>query len=403
MENGEKEAKSSERLNLVTGACGFTGSLLVQRLLDDGEKVIATDLARAFEHPKNKMIFENKGIDFSHENCKVIPSDLTDKESLKKLFEKPVTHVFHTASLYDYSASMEILKKINIDGFYNLIDLVIEQKSLERFIHWSTCGVFGKPYTAKQGDKCNIPFSEYYNSSPKNTPFEQDEPDGTNLVNDYSVTKWKQEQIAWKYHREKGLPLTVVRPAPLYGPGSDYGHGGIVITINQGLVPRIPKDARNYITTSVHVEDMVRFAIYIADKDFALGEDYNVVDDSVISYSEFIRYLSLLLGRRMPEIPFVNLALLRPFMIFAAKLWLKLEQKWGVPRIRVFEVGSATYMSSSYWISNKKSKETGYVYRYPDVREGMRDTIDWFRHVGWLDKKYNPKAIWQENMELDGK
>ena len=59
MENGEKEAKSSERLNLVTGACGFTGSLLVQRLLDDGEKVIATDLARAFEHPKNKMIFEN--------------------------------------------------------------------------------------------------------------------------------------------------------------------------------------------------------------------------------------------------------------------------------------------------------------------------------------------------------
>lgn len=387
----------TERLNLVTGACGFTGSTLVKKLCDDGQKVIATDLARAFEHPKNKMIFENKGIDFSRPNCQVIPSDLTDKESLKKLFGKPVTHIFHTASLYDYSAPMEILVKINIDGFYNFIDLAIEQKSLKHFIHWSTCGVFGKPYTAKSG-KCNIPFTEDYTSSPKNTPFEQDEPTGTNLVNDYSVTKWKQEQIAWKYHREKGLPLTVVRPAPLYGPGSDYGHGGIVLTINRGFVPRIPKDARNYITTSVHIDDMVGFACYIADKDFALGEDYDVVDDSVISYSEFVRYLALLVGRRMPEMPFVNLALMRPFMIFAARLWLKLEEKWGIPRIRVFEVGSATYMSSSYWISNKKSKEAGYKYRYPDVKEGMRDTIDWFRRVGWLDKKYNPKAIWQENM-----
>ncbi len=387
----------TERLNVVTGACGFTGAGLVKKLCDEGQKVIATDLARAFEHPKNKMIFENKGIDFSHANCQVIPSDLTDKESLKKLFEQPVTHIFHTASLYDYSAPIEILRKINIDGFYNLIDLAVECKSLKRFIHWSTCGVFGKPYTAKSG-KCNIPFTEDYTSSPKNTPFEQDQPTGTNLVNDYSVTKWKQEQIAWKYHREKGLPLTVVRPAPLYGPGSDYGHGGIVITINKGFVPRIPKDARNYITTSVHVDDMVRFAVYIADKDFGLGEDYDVVDDSVISYSEFIKYLALLLGRRMPEIPFVNLALLRPFMIWAAGFWYKLEQRFGIPRIRVFEVGSATYMSSSYWISNRKTKEAGFVYRYPDVREGMRDTIDWFRRVGWLDKSYNPKAIWQENM-----
>jgi dihydroflavonol-4-reductase len=388
----------TEKLNLVTGACGFTGSHLVQKLLDEGQKVIATDLARAFEHPKNKMIFENIGTDFSHPNCQVIPSDLTDKESLKKLFEQPVTHIFHTASLYDYSAPMDILKKINIDGFINLVDLAVNHKSLKRFIHWSTCGVFGKPYTARDGKLCNIPFTEDYTSSPKNTPFEQDQPTGTHLVNDYSVTKWKQEQIAWKYHREKGLPLTVVRPAPLYGPGSDYGHGGIVLTINRGLLPTIPKDARNYITTSVHIEDMVRFAIYIADKDFALGEDYDVVDDGVISYEEFIRYLALLLGRRMGSIPFIRQTWLRPFMIWAAGFWFKLEQRFGIPRIRVFEVGSATYMSSSYWISNKKTKEAGFVYRYPDVKEGMRDTVDWFRRVGWLDKSYNPKAIWQENM-----
>ena len=85
-------------------------------------------------------------------------------------------------------------------------------------------------------------------------------------------------------------------------------------------------------------------------------------------------------------------------MVAAAKTWLKLEQTLNVSRVRVFEVGSATYVSSSYWISNKKSKEAGYIYRYPDVREGMRDTIDWFRRVGWLDKAYNPRGVWHENM-----
>lgn len=388
----------TERLNLVTGACGFTGAGLVQKLLDQGQRVIATDLGRAFEHPKTKLICKHKGIDFSHPHCEVIPSDLTDKESLKPLLQKPVTHLFHTASLYDYSASMDILKKVNIEGFINLADLAIEQKSIVRFIHWSTCGVFGKPYTAKSGKLCNIPFTEDFSSSPKSTPLNQDQPTGAHLVNDYSVTKWKQEQIAWQYHREKGLPLTVVRPAPLYGPGSDYGHGGIILTINKGLVPFIPKDSRNYITTSVHIDDMVNFAEFIANQEFALGEDYNVVDDSIISYSEFMKYIALLLGRRMPEAPLLNLALLRPFMIFAAKAWLTLEKKYKIPRVRVFEVGSATYMSSSYWISNKKTKETGFVYRYPDVREGLRDTIDWFRRVGWLDKSYNPKGIWMESM-----
>jgi nucleoside-diphosphate-sugar epimerase len=398
-EKKQSRSTTDRRINLVTGACGFTGSHLVKQLLDSGQKVIATDLPRSFEHPKNRMIFQNIGLDYSHKNCKVIPSDLTDQTSLKALFKQPVTHLFHTASLYDYSASMEILEKVNIEGSINLFELAVKHKSLKRFLHWSTCGVFGKPHTAKEGEKCNIPFTEDACSSPKNTPFDQDEPDGTNLVNDYSVTKWKQEQIAWKYHREQGLPLTVLRPAPLYGPGSDYGHGGILIAINKGYVPIVPVDSKNYITVSVNIEDMAGFAVYIADKKFAIGEDYNVVDDSIVSYHEFMHYLGLLLGRRMYDIPFLNMRRMQPLMIAAAKLWTELEERYGVRRIRVFEVGSATYMSSSYWISNRKTKDAGYKYRYPDVREGMRDTVDWFRRVGWLEKSYNPYGIWKENME----
>ena len=53
-------------------------------------------------------------------------------------------------------------------------------------------------------------------------------------------------------------------------------------------------------------------------------------------------------------------------------------------RPQMLEIQSATYMASSYWLSNRKSQETGFEYLYPDVREGMKDTITWMRQKGWL-------------------
>ena len=143
----------TEKLNLVTGACGFSGSALVKELLDSGERVIATDLPRAFEHPKNKFIFKRLGIDFAHPYCTVIPSNLLIPESLDPLFAEPITHVFHTASLYDYSADIETLRRVNVDGSLHLFKRAARHEPLQRFVHWSTCGIFGKPYTARDGSR----------------------------------------------------------------------------------------------------------------------------------------------------------------------------------------------------------------------------------------------------------
>lgn len=379
---GEEDVAISERLNLVTGACGFSGSHLVKHLLDEGQRVIATDLAASFEDEKNVGIFRSIGPDFSHEHCTVIPSDLTDIETLRPLFERPITHVFHTASLYNYSARMDVLQAVNIGGFQNLLD-AMEDVRIERFVHWSTCGVFGHPYPLSAKGKGNLPFTED-SSSPKNQPFESGHPEGTYIVNDYSVTKWKQEQMAWRACREKGLPLTVIRPAPIYGPGSRYGHGGIVLTIHKGLVPFIPRDAHNYITTSVHVDDLTRFAYYISNRDDAIGEDFNVVDNSIISYAEFLHYIALLVGRRMFEVPFIRLTRAKYAAKAVTRMWRVLTERWGVPYVSVFEVGSAPYIGSSYWLSNKKTRDWGFEYKYPNVRDGLRDTIQWFREVGWL-------------------
>jgi nucleoside-diphosphate-sugar epimerase len=373
----------SKRTNLVTGACGFTGMYVVKELLDNDEDVVATDLGEALDDPDNRRKARSIGLDFDDPNLELVAANLLEPATLDDLFDGwDIDRVFHIASLYDYSASLDKLRAINVDGTRNLLEVAVDA-DLDRFVHWSTCGVFGKPYTAADGDKVNVPFNEE-SSSPKTTAPNAEGPVGTHLVNDYSVSKWEQEKLVWDRHRNDDLPLTVVRPAPIYGPGSSYGHGGIILTIAAGLVPAIPADARNYITTSVHVADVAGFAVHIADKQEGLGEDYNIVDDSVISYYEFLNYIALLCGRELGEVPGLKMKQLKPIMVHAAMLWRWLEKKFGIPRVRVFEIQSAHYMSSSYWISNRKSLETGYEYRFPEVKEGLKDTIAWFRDMGWL-------------------
>lgn len=392
-------AAKGNRLNLVTGACGFAGSHLVKMLLDDNQKVIATDLAKAFQHPKNRFIYKNIGLDFSNPNCQIIPSDLIEKESLQALFQQPVTHVFHTASLYDYSAPMALLEKINVQGGRNLFEIAVKHKGLKRFFHWSTCGVFGKPHTAKEGKQCNIPFTEASCSSPRNTPIEQDQPTGTHLVNDYSVTKWKQEQIAWKMHREEGLPLTVIRPAPLYGPGSDYGHGGIGLDHQQGAFARYPQ-GREELHHLLGARGRHRRLppLHRRERRHHRGG---------LQRGGRQHYLLLRLHQlhRPPPGPENGHHPLHPHAVPAAGHDLHRQhladargeiQGPAGPGFR----GCLGHLHVLVLLdSNKKTKDTGYRYHYPDVREGLRDLIDWFRCVGWLDKSYRPEAAWKEFIE----
>ena len=131
----------------------------------------------------------------------------------------------------------------------------------------------------------------------------------------------------------------------------------------RGLVPVIPADSRNFITASVHVSDLTEFACWIAEQPGAIGEDYNVADNSVISYAEFMHYIALLVGRRMWDIPLVFMPPARWVAIRAAKLWAELERRFGVPRCASSRCSRRPTSASSYWISNRKTLRAGFAYQ----------------------------------------
>ncbi|MHA1821112.1 MAG: NAD-dependent epimerase/dehydratase family protein, partial [Promethearchaeota archaeon] len=286
---------------LVTGALGHTGTFLVNLLVKKGWKVVAMDLDpnRRKNIMKKETVFSNKfkymSIDLP--GVTFIPADLTDKESLRKLFtpeNRDYDVIFHPASLYDYFAELDILMKINVDGLKNLLEVIEEaykekaeqeggEVKLPRFIHWSTCGVYGEPK---------------YKKDEKGFPIPADEDTDYDPPNNYSISKREQELALKEFAKRTNLPYTIIRPAPIYGPHQTYGAFHIFYTVNKVghmVLPIIFPKRKKLMMPMIHIEDLVEAAFFLWDKEEAIGETYNIVGDSTTE-EDFMEFLYQELG-----------------------------------------------------------------------------------------------------------
>lgn len=402
------------KVDVVTGACGFSGNYVVKHLLEKGRKVRATDLEGAYDKPQSVEFRKLLDVDYERDGVEWVPADLTKKETLAPLFKKgDVGCLFHTASLYDYSAPWEALERINIGGVTNLLEAAVEGK-VGRMIHWSTCGVYGhsnfpgsylegwpglrfaemawnllvrpwqKDPTFKRPARrpTNQPMSEDHVSTPKNT--EGDTPTGTDFSNEYSRSKWKQEQTVWKYHREKGLPVTVVRPAPIYGPGTNYGATGLVMELAEGVTPVYAAGSKDFLFGgNVHARDMARAVVFLSEKPESIGEDYNVSDACLVTHREAIEFAMCLLGRKIYFVPGLPMSAAQKLIMSLGKLMNWLDRRYPqFRRSRIYDLGQLNYLTLGVWIPNKKLKSLGFEFEYPDFKQGVADTIAWLIQNG---------------------
>ncbi len=336
------ETMTKERVVLVTGACGFVGSHLVDYLLQ-----MAGTVVRATDLPSADRAFQNPSSEFVH-------SDLRDLDSLRQVVQG-VDVIYHAASLFRYSASWEDLCAVNVDGTRNLVAAAIEAGT-SKLVLISSSGVYG---------------------ASRSLPIREEEPKRPS--NAYERSKWEQELAVQETCLGSRLGTVILRPAPIYGPRNRYGIATIIQMIAKGQFPVISENL-NKLVPLVHVADVVGAAVHLTDRPRAIGEAYIVVDDSTYRKYDLFSSLAPLLDTKVyhTQIPTPRIAL-RTLARWSE--WKARHITHSKPKV---ELATVDMMYNGYWYSNSKLKATGYRLLYPDPRIGLKDTIDWYRLHGWL-------------------
>jgi len=345
-----------EGLVLVTGSGGFNGRYTLELLLREGYSVRATDLELG-ERTANRSYYDSLGVEF-------VPSDLTKPKTLGPALES-VKYIMHTASLFDYSATLRDNNKINVDGGRNLLDAAVAVGA-KKLILWSTMGVYGN--------------QEIF-------PVTEENP--INPGNDYEISKAAQEELFLDYGEKGRIAVAIMRPSPIYGPGNRYGFINIIKLSAVGPIIPVPTkfDVR---LPSVHVKDVTRAGVFLleAPDSKTNGEIFNVMDDSNIKLPDFLHFVAGMLGK--PALV-INMPLNKNIIMELGHATAKFSAfgaKNFTHKRPVLEDATINYLAYNYIFSNEKIKKLGFKFEYPDIRVGLIEMFDWIK-----EENYEPMRL----------
>jgi dihydroflavonol-4-reductase len=354
----------SGKLALITGAAGYSAPWVIEKLLEQGWKVRATDLI-----PGNLSQRFGDKVEFMSGN-------LTKPETLKTLLAD-VDIVFHPAAVFSYSAPMDLLRKVNVEGTKNLLDLCLKSQ-VKKMVLWSSVAVYGS---------CD---PKFYRIPIKELPMDQINPRSEGK---YDISKREQEIAARKYWDENKFPISFMRLAPLYGSGSYYGMYALFRYIYEEVLSICPSNL-GYGKGSipmVHSEDVARAAIHLSDPTKYNGESYNVADDYTLDMIETISYIANLTHSKFRPIIPMPMKVIALFFSFIGKwsLWEAQHLKAkidGKPPLPGLESDLLVYLNGNYRFDNSKLKSTGFEFKWADRKIGLADVIDWYNKNGWYKR-----------------
>lgn len=173
---------------LVTGACGFIGSHLVRRLVQDGAEVHAMT-------PTVSSVFPVRLADVANE-IRLVEANITDRQAMDHVVStvRP-EFVAHLAAFTHVGKSFQRVDEniqSNVQGTVNLLQAL--GGDYERFVYTGTSEIYG-----------DVP-----------VPFKEDGP--VNPVSPYSVSKYAGERYCRMFHQAYDWPITCLRPFNAYGP-----------------------------------------------------------------------------------------------------------------------------------------------------------------------------------------
>jgi ornithine--oxo-acid transaminase len=249
---------SRDDVCLVTGASGFIGGRLAQRLVSEGHQVRC--LVRA---GSDTAQLEQLGVELA-------VGDLTNERSLARAVEG-CNYVFHCGALVSDWATTQEITQTNVHGTRSLLE-ACASASVQRFIHFSTTDVYGHPDGAA--------IEETHTAS--------------GFSNWYAQTKLLAEAEVRRAEAERSLDAVILRPATVYGPGSRDVVGEIARAI-RGRKMLLVGGGRA-IAGLCYVDNLIDAAVLALDHEAALGQAFNISDGLDVTWREFTDGLAEGLG-----------------------------------------------------------------------------------------------------------
>lgn len=268
---------------LVTGASGFIGSHLVERLLEGGAKVRA--LVR---YNSRREIGHLKGLDSP--NLEIMLGDVRDPGSADRAAQG-CSAVYHLAALiaipYSYHAPHSFIDT-NVKGTLHLLEAARRHK-VGRFVHTSTSEVYGTAQYA--------PMDEAHPLQPQSP---------------YAASKVGADMLALSFHRSFGLPVVVLRPFNTFGPRQSLRAVIPTVLAQAAFGSGRPALGRlDPVRDFNYVADTVEAFILAGRRREAVGQVINVGTGKGRSVAEVVRLGYALAGRPAPR-PALERARLRP-------------------------------------------------------------------------------------------
>lgn len=324
---------------LVTGATGFLGSALVTTLVQQQQPV------RILAHDATKARAQ------FGEAVTIIPGEITDKLAVQQAVSG-VTCIYHLVGrLYHPSIPTELYQQTHVEGTRIILEACQGQRQLQRFVHCSTTGVHG--VTGKNPAAENAPFGP---------------------TNPYEATKLAAELLALNAYHEQGLPISIIRPGLVYGPG-DLHLLGFFTSIKKGLFRVI--DHGTALLHPIYIDDMTTAFLLCAKRPEAVGHCYNIAGPRPVTIRELATAIAHSLGKDLPR-GSIPLWLANSASDFFSLIPGLQGERAPLTRSRVkFLTNSRVYDC------NRAKKELSFQ-PLTDLDTGMQKTAEWYSKQGYL-------------------
>jgi nucleoside-diphosphate-sugar epimerase len=317
---------------LVTGATGYTGKALALNLAAEGHHVRA--LARS----------TSKVEDLQKAGIEVVIGDIACRDEVFRAVEG-MDRIYHVAALYrQTNVPDHAFGDVHVKGTENICEAVL-YFGVKKVVHTSTIGVHGHV---------------------ENPPGDEDSP--FNPGDLYQQTKLEGELLALRYAKEKKLPLSVVRPAGIYGPGETR-----MLKLFRAVKRRRFVMIGNGETCChfVYIDDLIQGFKLAAESPNAVGRSYIIAGDEYVTLNRLVALIAEAVGVPTPRwrIPYAPVyaagaiceALCKPF---------GMEPPLHRRRVAFFDKTRA-------FCNERARQELGYRPQI-DLRTGVRRTAEWY-------------------------